>query len=115
MKLSKCLSVFAVSFVCLAAAIAKDVKLQFSPSTDAITDPSISYTVFVYTNSTVDPNSIFATIKTPATNVVVTNLAVGTRYWANVVATDTNGLSSDFSNTASFIYPGAPTSLHIVP
>ena len=94
---------------------AKDVHVLWNPSSDALTDPTITYIVFVYTNSAVDTNSLFTSVPAVSTNAVVTNLLTGKRYWANVVAVDTNGLMSDPSNTTSFIFPGAPTSLHLVP
>lgn len=123
----KTLSIAAAVLVALAAE-AKNVRVDWDPSS-AVTNcvdaqgnpstncPSISYNVFVYTNSAAIAftNQAVAVYPTTNTTVTLTNIAPGTIYYANVNAQDANGLTSDLSSTVSFAYPGAPTSVHIVP
>lgn len=127
MKKSSILSIAAVATLAFAAE-AKNLGVAWNASSSvtncvdadgnpATNCPSISYNVFLYTNSAdiAFTNKAVSVYPAAGTNLVMTNLAVGTVYWVNVNAQDANGLSSDLSETISFTFPGAPVLLHLVP
>lgn len=127
MKKSTALSIAAVVAIALGAE-AKNLGVAWNASAgatncldsagNATTNcPSLSYNVFLYTNAadSAFTNKAIAVASTTGTNLILTNLSTGTVYWVNVNAQDTNGLFSDLSQTISFTFPGAPTSLRLVP
>jgi hypothetical protein len=95
---------------------AKDAKVTWDPSADAALTP-LTYNLFIYTNNPTDgtTNGAIAIYTTTNLLVTITNLNPSTLYYANVNCQDTNGLTSDQSNTASFLFPAAPKKLRLTP